>query len=379
MIWRGGPSDVAVYLVGPTRGPGPARSCESSGIHTGCILPVVALIPTFLPNLPAWVGLDKETFEEHFRSQRHQRCNDLYPIREQVRSRGAKPIRWTLTPLPRKLIKQMSLKKSEFQKEKSNRIIFFADLRDSTEILRNFEQGIYHRMGGQSESALTYEKFIFDVHETSYRELYLGHENTYAEIYGDGVMGIFPEDNTKFILENIYRLTNKMRRYNDSPSTGVSQPIIDIGCSITVGKASFVYYPLDERYHPVGECIHEAARIEGVSKFYDARILISHRFLNFAEGLLSSDPRFSYRFIDRVVLKGFREPLTLFEILLDNDPRFELKKKSIEVYSNAYSKYCEKKWIEAVRKVIRAGAFHVKSRKVGKDHGLLKPFLRGLY
>jgi len=241
----------------------------------------------------------------------------------------------------------MSLKKDEFQKEKSNRVILFADLRDSTEILINFEQGVYLRMGGQSESVPTYGKFIFDVHETSYRELYLGHENTYAEIYGDGVMGVFPEDNTKYILENIYRLTNRMRSYNDSPGTGVSRPIIDIGCSITVGKVSFEYYPLDERYHPVGECIHEAARIVGVSKFYDARILISHRFCNFAESFLISDPRFSYRFIDRVVLKGFREPVTLFEVLLDNDPRFEVKIQSIEAYSNAYSKYCEKKWTEA--------------------------------
>ena len=103
----------------------------------------------------------------------------------------------------------MSLKRSEFQKEKTNRIILFADLRDSTEILMNFEQGVYHRMGGPSGSAPTYGQFIFDVHDTSYRELYLGHQNTHAEIYGDGVMGVFPEDNAKYILENIYTLTNK--------------------------------------------------------------------------------------------------------------------------------------------------------------------------
>lgn len=70
-------------------------------------------------------------------------------------------------------------------------------------------------------------------------------------------------------------------------------------------------------------------------------------FLNFAEGFLNSDPRFSYRFIDRVLLKGFREPLTLFELLLDNDARFEIKKNSIPLYSEAYAKYCQKKWEEA--------------------------------
>jgi len=60
-----------------------------------------------------------------------------------------------------------------------------------------------------------------------------------------------------------------------------------------------------------------------------------------------SESGFAYRFIDRVILKNFREPLTLYEILLDNDPRVEVKKNSIQRYSEAYSKYCEKKWREA--------------------------------
>jgi hypothetical protein len=248
------------------------------------------------------------------------------------------------------MIFSMSQNKNSFPKEKSNRIVLFLDLRDSTDILLNFEQGIYQNTEGQSESGFTYENFILDVHETSYKELYLGHEKTYAEIYGDGVMGVFPEDNTKYILENIYRLTRRMRVYNDSPGVDVSKPRIDIGCGITVGKVSFVYYALDDRHHAVGHCIHEAARIEGVSGLYDARILVSDRFLNFARVFLDSDPRFSYRFIDRVLLKGFQEPLTLFEVLLDNDPRFEIKKNSIPLYSEAYSKYCEKKW-EAAKEI----------------------------
>ena len=241
----------------------------------------------------------------------------------------------------------VSENKNSFPTEKSNRIVLFLDLRDSTEILINFEQGIYQKTEERSESEFTYEKFISDVHKTSYRELYLGHENTYAEIYGDGVMGVFPEDNTKYILENLYQLTRKMWIYNDSRGVGVSRPRIDIGCGITVGTVSFAYYALDERHHAVGHCIHEAARIEGVSGLYDARILVSDRFLDFAEGFLNSDPRFSSRFIDRVLLKGFREPLTLFELLLDNDPRFDIKKNSVPLYSEAYSKYCEKKWEEA--------------------------------
>ena len=232
----------------------------------------------------------------------------------------------------------------QLSEEKSNRIALFADLRDSTDILINFDQGIYMAVDGAPSSGYTYQQFIRDVHETAYQELYLNHEYTYAEVYGDGVMGVFPEDNTKFILENIYRLTNRMRRFNDPSQRGKQRPLIDMGFGITLGEVSFVYYPFDDREHPVGQCIHEVARIEGVSKLYDARILISDRFFNFAQGYLESDPRFSYRFIDRVVLKGFREPLTLFELLLDNDPRFQIKNDSKQAYAEAYAKYCETNW-----------------------------------
>jgi hypothetical protein len=138
------------------------------------------------------------------------------------------------------MVLSMSQNKNSFPKEKSNRIVLFVDLRDSTDILINFERGLYQQMERQSESGSTYEEFILNVHETSYKELYLGHENTYAEIYGDGVMGVFPEDNTKYILENIHRLTRRMRKYNESSGVDVSKPRIDIGCGITVGTVSFI-------------------------------------------------------------------------------------------------------------------------------------------
>ena len=220
----------------------------------------------------------------------------------------------------------------------------FCDLRHSTEILNNFEEGLYRRTADSQGKSFTYEEFILDLHETSYKELYLGHESTYAEIYGDGVMGIFPEDNTKYILENVYSLQRRVRSYNDSEGVGVFRPRIDIGFGITIGEVSFVHYPMDGNRHPVGRCVHEAARIQDAAKLYDTRILISERFVNFSENYIRADHRFSYRFIDRVVLKGFRSPLTLFELLLDNDRRFHEKQASADLYHKAYSEYIRRQW-----------------------------------
>jgi len=230
--------------------------------------------------------------------------------------------------------------------EKSKRIIMFCDLRDSTDILFNFEQGIYRNMS-DSDEEFTYDRFILDVHKTSYEYLYLGHKKTHTEIYGDGLMAIFPEDNTRYILENIYNLTKQMRIYNDSTGVGVTQPSIDLGFGITIADIALVYYFLDQRHHPIGMGVHEAARIEGMSKFYDARVLISDSFFNDCAEYIKADPRFSYRFIDRVRLKNFRAPVTLYEILVDNDPRFDNKINSVALYSEAYGKYCKADWAAA--------------------------------
>lgn len=248
----------------------------------------------------------------------------------------------------------------KYPTEKSKRILMFCDLRDSTDILLNFEQNIYRDDQLGETGSFTYKNFIMDVHEAIYKEFYLEHENTFFEIYGDGVLSIFPEDNTKFILENIHRLTNRMRIYNEANGVGILKPRIDIGFSLAIGDVSFVYFSLDERYHPIGRCVHEGARIESLSKFYDARVLISGQFLSYSEEYIKIDTRFSYRFIDHVILKGFREPITIFELLLDNDPRFEIKKNSIQAYSEAYAKYRNKEW----------GAAKELFKKIHSEYGL---------
>ena len=227
---------------------------------------------------------------------------------------------------------------------KSDRIILFADLRDSTNILLNFERGVYLGAGKNRDASFTYDKFIHDVHEAAYKELYLSHESTFAEIYGDGIMAVFPEDNGKYILENIYRLTGGMRDYNESYRGERLHPKIDMGCGLTIGKVTFSYYTFDNRYHALGQAVHEAARIESLSKRYDARVLISRSFYNYIQYYINSDSRFSYRFIDRIVLYGFQEPITLYELLLDNDPRFEIKKKSEDAYNRAHALYCNRDW-----------------------------------
>ena len=231
--------------------------------------------------------------------------------------------------------------------ERSRRIILFCDLRDSTDIMLNYEHNRYQPDPEDRPRITTYGEFLLDYHKTAFEHLYLDHNRTHTEIYGDGLMAIFPEDNAKYILENVYELTSKMRHYNLTENVGISKPAIDMGFGLTIGDVSFTFYQLDQRYHPIGTAIHEAARIEALSRYYDARVLISEHFYHEAKRWIKSDPRFECRFIDRVRLKGFIEPVSIYELLIDNDPRFNAKKRSAPIFAEAYELYCQRKWEEA--------------------------------
>jgi hypothetical protein len=52
------------------------------------------------------------------------------------------------------------------------------------------------------------------------------------------------------------------------------------------------------------------------------------------------------------LLKGFKEPVTLYELLLDNDPDFSIKQETIQVYGEAYAQYCSGNWTAARKKFL---------------------------
>ena len=80
-------------------------------------------------------------------------------------------------------------------------VILLADLRDSTNTLLNFEKGLYPGNENNQDTDFTYEYFLRDVHESAYKKLYLSHENTFAEIYGDGIMAVFPKTTANTYLK----------------------------------------------------------------------------------------------------------------------------------------------------------------------------------
>jgi len=92
-------------------------------------------------------------------------------------------------------------------------------------------------------------------------------------------------------------------------------------------------------YGLVGDTVNEAARIEALTKYYSARLLVS----SVTFGQFTTKP--AHRFVDRVIVKGKSEPVELFEC---ENPCIPANYPQLcHLYQTAYDEYTAGRFAEA--------------------------------
>jgi two-component system sensor histidine kinase ChiS len=131
-----------------------------------------------------------------------------------------------------------------------------------------------------------------------------------SQYYGDGVMALFHSS-----VDDAVRCTVEMHRAVER-FNAASDEQLTIGVGLNTGKLMLGTIGGKDRLacNVIGDPVNLAARIEGMTKMYGARVLISDVT---AAKVTSSGPRL--RRLDRVVAKGKTQPMTLFEVI-DADP-----------------------------------------------------------
>lgn len=132
---------------------------------------------------------------------------------------------------------------------------------------------------------------------------------------GDTVMGLFPE-RAEDALQAAIAMRRELARYNASRLKLNRKPI-NIGAGIhrglltlgTIGEAKRMEGTV------ISDAVNLAFRLEGLTKLYGASILVSEHALY----ALDHPDRYRFRFLDRVKVKGKKEPVSIFEIL-DAEP-----------------------------------------------------------
>lgn len=153
---------------------------------------------------------------------------------------------------------------------------------------------------------------------------------------GDAVMALFPEK-VEDALRAAIAMQVGVQQYNQERSQS-GYPPITVGVALHTGSLMLGTIGEEKRMEStvISDAVNLAARIEGLTKLYGASILMSESAL-FA---LDDPVKYSFRFVDRVTVKGKKEPVSVFEVF-NGAPQevIDLKLKTLPDFERALLHY----------------------------------------
>ena len=168
---------------------------------------------------------------------------------------------------------------------------------------------------------------------------------------GDAVMAIFDktEQSTNDarnalnagmgMLQVLGTMNQKRQRQGQVP--------ISIGIGIHTGPVVFGTLGFEERMDStvLGDAVNLASRLEGLTKYYGASLLFSDQTLTTLGG---QHDNLLFREIDRVMVKGRKQAVTIFELFNSDRADVQSAKKAVmENFEEPVSLYRNQKWNEA--------------------------------
>jgi len=161
-------------------------------------------------------------------------------------------------------------------------------------------------------------------------------EGFVAQYYGDGIMALFPNQ-PEDALQAAIDMYKKLADYNRERVEKSRIPI-RIGIGLHTGPLLLGIIGDEKRMDAgvVSDTVNTSARMEGLTKYYGASILVS------ADTLLQmTDPtQFRYRYLGLVQVKGKKEPIGIYDFY-DGDPPdiIQLKEHSLSHFEEGLSHY----------------------------------------
>ncbi len=195
---------------------------------------------------------------------------------------------------------------------------------------------------------------------------------------GDAIMALFPGE-VEDAINAAVDMQKELRIYNQHRLKLGYDPI-KVGCGIHTGNLMLGIIGADDRMEGtvIADSVNVASRIEGLTKVYDASILISDVILK----KIKDSAMFHYRYIDKVKVKGKTEYTVIYEVY-DGQPDFliELKNHTKEFFEKGITLYYEKNFKEAIPAFLRvieinpndvASAIYLKRAKYYLENGIVE-------
>lgn len=203
--------------------------------------------------------------------------------------------------------------------------IFFSDIRSFTTISEEI---------GDPKRLIN----LLNRYMTPMVDIIINKRGTIDKFIGDAIMAYWNapqsiENHPDMAVESALKQLERLKELNkEFKKEGL--PLIKIGIGIHTGAAIVGEMGSFGRsdYTAIGDSVNLASRLEGLNKYYGTHIIISH----FTKSKLQNS--YTLRELDTVLVKGKKEPVTIYEVIQVKEPDEELKSE-LNLYENALHAY----------------------------------------
>lgn len=170
------------------------------------------------------------------------------------------------------------------------------------------------------------------------------HNGFIDKYIGDAVMALFPRS-ADDAVQGAIEMQKQVSLYNSHRQKQGYVPIA-IGIGLHTGSLMLGTIGESERMEStvIADAVNLASRLEGLTKLYGVGILISEQTINYLE----EPNNYKCRFLDRVMVKGKKASVSVFEIY-DAEPEsiLELKQKTSAAFEEALKLYYQQEFASA--------------------------------
>jgi len=223
----------------------------------------------------------------------------------------------------------------QFAGDSKELTVLFADIRSFTTISEHLSAAELKALLNQYFTPIT--KIIFD------------HEGTIDKYVGDMVMAFWgaPLEDERHAHNGILSALEMQKATTLLSAEFVARglPEIKIGVGLNTGVMNVGDMGSSYRraYTVLGDAVNLGSRLESITKFYGAEILVGERTAALC-------PDIAFSFVDRIQVKGKDEPIAVYQPLgLQSDERREQKAER-ERFAMAYEFYLKQQWDLALQK-----------------------------
>jgi adenylate cyclase len=262
----------------------------------------------------------------------------LVEEREKRKVRGA--FQQYLSPeVVRRLLENPKL----VQPRKTEITVMFSDIRRFTTISERLDA---------QELALLLNQYL-----TSMTKIVFAHNGTLDKYIGDAVMAFWgaPFEEPGHAVNACHASIEMLEQLGELQKQWEAEgkPRIEIGVGLNTGVASVGNMGSELRYGytAMGDSVNLAARLEGLNKEYQTRLLVSESTYQAAAGA-----GLVFRELDLIRVKGKLQPVTIYELLgtrewLDRDGGDWVVR--LDLFAQGRERYRQRRWSEA-RSVFQA-------------------------